>query len=534
MKVIKGSNPRTGVLGATLLCVALSCAIEGSAGVPSIIAVTSPTPFERQAWLKDYEFMKVELERTYANLAWFASPLGGVDLPSLDQRTKRALNTAENDEDARAAILGFIAGFHDGHLSQVATLQPAIGTTALPPPKPSYEDLSAIQACVALGYSPDRRIAFSLPFENLRGCSLLSDGVSRVFRASIGISSKGTRVGIVRIPEFSDRNEPPDICIREWTAQKKLGQGINFKALRAKIAQAWFQALADQLKQFKKEGVAAVIVDVGANPGGDDSGDWAARLFTSREVHSARLLMTASSAAAGYFDEQLQDLHKALDRHSEAGPQARAAVQTAIAAFEHRKASIEARKCDMSWVWSKKRPWNPTGFTRLVEAGFASGQMNYLPVGAIGDQEMASTIYWAAKVDALRGAWSGPVYVLTDGKTASSAEMFTAVMKDNGIAKVVGTPTVGAGGGFMFDEPPLELPYSRLRFRVPNCMRLRADGTDEVAGIKPDLPVLPMQGEDPRARAARVLDTIDADLRKALKIENENAPPPPLPPGNVR
>jgi hypothetical protein len=257
-----------------------------------------------------------------------------------------------------------------------------------------------------------------------------------------------------------------------------------------------------------------VLVDVGGNTGGNDSGDWVARLFTTRDVHSARLLMAAAASANGYFDEQLALLRDALKAHPAATAAARSALNEAIAAFERRKAGVAARNCDLSWAWRQQKPWEPSGCSRLVEAGFASGQTDHLPPGSLGDKQIASSIYWAAAVDPLRGAWSGATYILTDDKTASSAEMFSAAMQDNGVAKIIGIPTEGDGCGFMLDEDPVELPHSHLRLRVPNCVRLRADGTNEVAGVKPDLPVLPTQGEDNRARAWRVLATIDAEVHR--------------------
>ena len=57
----------------------------------------------------------------------------------------------------------------------------------------------------------------------------------------------------------------------------------------------------------------------------------------------------------------------------------------------------------------------------------------------------------------------------------------------------------------MTDGPPLILAHSRLRFRIPNCLRLRADGTNEVAGIAPDFPLPPTDGESARARAAHAV-----------------------------
>jgi len=189
-------------------------------------------------------------------------------------------------------------------------------------------------------------------------------------------------------------------------------------------------------------------------------------------------------------------------------------LRAAISHFEQRKAALASRGCEMSWVWREQRSWNPAGCSRLIEAGFASGETDYLAPGGIEVEDLASAVYWPAAVDSFRGSWSGPVYVLTDSKTASAAEMFGAVMQDNGVAKIVGTNTEGDGCGFMDDDGLVELPHSRLRFRVPNCVRLRRDGSDEVAGVKPDLPVLPVEGEDTRTRVARMIELIAADLQK--------------------
>jgi hypothetical protein len=116
----------------------------------------------------------------------------------------------------------------------------------------------------------------------------------------------------------------------------------------------------------------------------------------------------------------------------------------------------------------------------LLAAGFARGAKSNLPKG-----------------ESHFGAWNGPAYVLTDNRTFSAAEMFAATMKDNGIAKTLGARTGGDGCGFMAKGDPLVLAHSQLRFRVPNCLRLRADGPHEVAGVDAGFPLAPM-----KARAA--------------------------------
>lgn len=483
--------------------------------------------FNRQAWAADYASLKTALEQRYSHLAWFASPQGGVNLPALDQRTRRLLDTAQDDDMARAALLAFASGFHDGHFVAAGVLQPKPDSAPAAPPKTDFSKLNAAQACAALGYAPSRGVAFSLPFESLPGTVLESDGVARGFRAGVVVAPDGTRFGLVRIARFREQDSSPAACIQAWNARVPAGataSAADVAAVKGAASAAWMQTLAAQLKHFSEQKVAAVIVDVGGNPGGNDTGDWAPRLFTSADVHSARLLMSAMPQAAAYFDEQLGDLREA---QKEAGTAKETSAQTnvatsapaqeqlrqAIAAFEARKAGIAARGCDLSWVWSEQRNWQPFGCSRLIDAGYASGQASYLPPQAFGNQKIASSLYWAAAVDDVRGAWNGAVYVLTDSQTGSSAEMFSALMKDAVGARTVGRPTAGDGCGFMADLPPVLLPHSRLRFRVPNCVRLRADGSDEVAGVKPDLPLLPSEGESERERAWRLLDTVAADLR---------------------
>jgi hypothetical protein len=256
--------------------------------------------------------------------------------------------------------------------------------------------------------------------------------------------------------------------------------------------------------------VNAILVDVGGNGGGNDLGDWAARLFTSGEVHSAPLLMHAGPSGAKYMDEQLQALKQALLAH-EGASDASVALKSAIAAFERRKSKALQQPCDMSWVWREQRSFDPAACSGLVDAGFASGALDYLAPATFAP-DASTALYWATIADAMRGAWNGPVYLLTDAGTASAAEMFAARMRDSGIAKTVGVRTLGLGCGSMIEAAPFMLPHSRLSFRIPNCVRLRADGTDEVAGVAPDFPVSPAENESARARAARVLAVVDRDV----------------------
>jgi hypothetical protein len=352
-------------------------------------------------------------------------------------------------------------------------------------------------------------VAFSLPFERLAEFKLVSDGLGETFRTGLIRPAPGVTLGLIHIQAFRARAFPAT-CLHAWSDLVTAGTPIGADAVRDAARGRWFSDLADAMERLRQGGATAMVIDIGNNGGGDDSGDWTSRLFTDRQVHSARLLMVDAPVAAGYFDEVLTDLGAAIDkRPGRAGVEA---LSEARVRFANLKGQIGRRGCDLSWVWREQRRWSLAACNRLVDAGYAGGASAGLPRGAYADKAVATSLSSASTVEAQFGIWTGPTYVLADKRSYSSAEMFAAVMRDNHIAKTVGTRTGGDGCGFMTNGPPVVLTHSRLRFRMPNCLRLRADGTNEQAGIEPDLPVPPTEGESDRARAARAASAIAADV----------------------
>jgi hypothetical protein len=502
-----------GMAASLALCAALSAGAANHALAADPVAATAPAAaFTRADWQADYAFLKAQLEQQYANLAWFASPQGGVALPELDQRTARALAQAADAIEARAAILAFVAAFHDGHLKSLDDLPPARADAVAEPSRPVLDKLTMAAACAAIGADPSGSVAFSMPFESLDGMQLQVDGTSAPFRMGVVTTAAGTRIGVLRLQRFREK-EFAALCGTAWGELRAANKKITDGALQEAIADDWREALAARLAWLKGQHVQAVLLDVGGNGGGNDSGDWSTRMFAARPMRSARLLMTAAPLVDGYLDEQLGSLRRAQRMPAEASADLRAGVERAIAALEKTKAAGAARGCAMAWVWRERRPWNVGACSNLVDVGFASGATDYLAPQATPQlADFASYYYWPAVTDAYRGAWTGPVYVLTDAKVFSSAELFTATMRDNGVARTIGAATGGAGCGNMQKQKLVVLPHSGMRFQAPDCVRLRADGSDEVAGIAPDLPILRAAGESERARALRLLMAIERDL----------------------
>ena len=463
--------------------------------------------FSRDRWLDDYAYLKREIERSYSHLAWFGSQQGGVDLPLLDRTTRSALERAGDNAQASAAITAFVSAFHDGHFAPAAPSGPSPRSSAEPPIVERAQD--ARTACAAFGYAPLTRITFSLPFESLSGFRLVSDGLTSSFRAGV-IEWDGRRLGVLRIPRFRP-TEFPGVCESAWASLRARDIEPTRSAVLGIVNAEWLRTLAVRLRELRDQRIIALVVDVGGNGGGNDLGDWAVRLFTSEPVASAPLLLSASPVAIPYFDEQLADLQRARNSAVQFPTLTRTSLDKAIADFSQRKLAAESIPCDMSWVWREQRAWGTSPCTRLISSGFMSGALDYVKPGTI-DASAVRALYWPAIADSLRGAWIGSTYVLTDANTGSAAEMFTALMRDRGIAKIIGTRTLGSGCGFMVNDAPIVLPHTRRAFRIPNCVRLRADGTDEVAGVTPDLPTAAQPGESARSVAARTLRTILSDL----------------------
>ncbi|MFC4762928.1 S41 family peptidase [Dyella koreensis] len=464
-------------------------------------------PFDRGAWQQDYVQLKTELTDRYSNLAWKASGAGGVDLPALDRKTTAALASASDDAEAADAIRAFITGFHDGHLSELPLLA-AASAQAIEPEKPTLSPDASAGGCASLGYASTAPVAFSLPLEGLPSFQLVSDGLGSTFRTGLVVRS-GVRLGVIRIQAFRARAFPAS-CLHAWADLRRAGRAITPETIMEAARMRWFQDMTAAVTELRQAGATALVIDIGNNSGGDDSGDWTARLFTDHAVRSARLLMVDAPLAAGYFDSEVSDIDAALP--SIRPPAAKAALAEARSFFVDQKNSIGQHRCDLSWSWRERRPWSPLNCNRLLTAGYAGGYSAGLQRGAYGSDKTAGTLASSSIVDAYYGTWSGPTYVLADRRSYSSAEMFAAVMQDNHIAKLVGDRTGGDGCGFMTDGVPIVLRHSRLRFRVPNCMRLRADGSNEEAGIAPDLPVLPTEGESDRARGERALRLIAEDV----------------------
>ncbi|MCF7750876.1 hypothetical protein KQ945_08980 [Bacillus subtilis subsp. subtilis] len=452
--------------------------------------------------------MKQILVDDYAHLAWMASAQSGVNLPVLQRNAARALDEATTDAEAEQVLRTFVAGIGDGHL-KLLERQTLPAASASPPPPVDPRTLDAANGCAALGIADEGQHDFSLPLHTLPGYHAVAGGADPPLRNGVATLANGHRIGLLRLHEF-DALRYPGLCHRLWP---QLRHAASVHEMRSTLGEAWVAEIAAALRRFQQQAVDAVLVDVGSNPGGDDSGDTLTRLFSDRPVASATLWVSQSPAGAGYLQEQWDRLDNAL-RHHHPDAHARPLLEDQRNRFAASLRAAARPDCDLAWAWQSQRAYPAQACRNLVPAGSSGGPLTSPVVDTLDDFLVAHRLDWAQDLRRHWGAWHGPVYVLTDARTASSAEMFAARLQDNRIARVVGGRSGGYGCGFMTAPGPRVLPHSQLRVRVPNCVRLRADGSDEVAGIQPDLPIAARAGESARARAQRLLDTVSEDLAR--------------------
>ena len=94
----------------------------------------------------------------------------------------------------------------------------------------------------------------------------------------------------------------------------------------------------------------------------------------------------------------------------------------------------------------------------------------------------------------------------------SSAEYFAAILQDNHAATIIGESTGGAGCGYTNGGIPAKLRNTGAIVKMPDCIRFRTDGSNEVNGIIPDLLVAWPRMASDYQRAMALMPVLDKAL----------------------
>ncbi len=440
-------------------------------------------------------------------------PLGpGDEVTALDgrpidgeQRRYRRLVSSVDEEWALARALRLavsspfaprggriVEGRHGGAAisCRVSPVAAALPPRPSRPSRPSGDDAlpwssSGADACRALGFERER-FAFAYPLPAGAERVELGDGE---FPAAVVTTPAGTRVGLIRIASFRDQVFL-DACAATWDRLRPRQRAERCeRACREELAyDAVRQAIGDRfaavVAALAARGVAALAIDITGNGGGNDWVEDVARMLSEREPGCGRHAVIRHRHWSRRYGEELGELEQALARGGLAGDDRALVVRAADHARRMLAATTAA--CDLRPLWT--RPGDRPGCSLIAAGDGALCGREAERVDALVEPAGPPALAWD-RAAPRAGLYRGPLFVLVNGGTASASEQLVNRLKMAGRGVLLGQRTLGAGCGYTNGGLDVVLARSRLRVRMPDCVRYLASGENEVAGIAPDVPL---------------------------------------------
>lgn len=475
--------------------------------VLSAVMSAPAAAYDAEAWLTDFGQLKQVLAERAPNLDWSASERG-IDPAKLAASAETALAGASTDAEARQTIRDFISAFGDGHISvtwpdEKAAESSVWGTASL---------------CKGLGFEDEDRPA-GLDWGRV-GARELEAADSETFPIHV-VDAEGGKIGILRIPSFYEwgyyKYCPQAVALVGAPEDGECGEECG-AAIGHQATELLTDAVARQIERLKAEGVSAIAVDITQNGGGSLWLDPVARMLTAVKLKAPRLSFTRTKNWRDAFQRNLEAIEADL-ANPIIGIGYRGVLTTAKVAMETAVAEA-SQTCDRSGIWIGEQP----GCSLLVpDLLYATGVLDYAKPGEYSLLYSSSSLFFSSLYAYQEGLWRGPLYVLMDEGSASAAEHFATLLKDNEAAILIGEPTFGAGCGWMSGgDQSVVLNRTGAELFVPDCIWTRKDGVNEVAGIEPDILVPWRYHDNPYQKAKRVIDVL-----KSLDLQNWSPATPP-------
>jgi hypothetical protein len=453
--------------------------------------------FSRADWSADLEQLQAMLATNYPNLEWHARR--GVDLPGIAARARAALEHARSDDEARGVLERFVARLGDAHLSIEWNANP-----------PDPADDSALSDCERFGFRDDadtRAIA-----ARLAGYQDITPNGATIGAGFVTID--GHLIGVLRVASFVPSRAQCEFFLRErGPAAPGSGALPEYEdAIGTGASRLYLSEIEERLRQLAARRPAALLVDVAGNGGGKQLAITLARMLGGEAVRAPALAFVREPVRARELAERAERLSRALRKASRAEVEFVSAVLGPL-----RTAARAARdSCDQSALWRGA----PVSCSNLVAGPFFAGGLvtHELPDAWLG-KPWAHELSYTAEYGPHPRAWTAPVIVLVDEGSASATELFAAMLQDAHGALVIGAPTLGAGCGWSMGqyESSRILSRSGARVMIPDCARLRADGTNEIDGIQPDVLIGFRRPDTPRQRADRLAKALPGAIQRVVR-----------------
>lgn len=434
-----------------------------SAATP--IAAAATTPFDSRPWIEDLQQIQQTFAEKYANVEWAVFERE-VNLPELFATTETRLRAATSDEAAKAAIDRLTRTLADGHVR--------VQWPAPPSSTPPSSDV-----CLGLDYDVGFRGRPLGP--HITGYQPLPDDSAPAFPAGYVDVGKH-RVGVIRIGLFSPQGFP-ELCawgLQTLSIRPDVACDANCSdRLQQAIYGRLSRDLANRIRTLKERGATILLIDLTGNGGGSEWAEAVARIVSPVKLRSARLEFVRGNHWTTHWESIGRDLRNAA---AGASPADKTTLDNWAQQVDRAKAEAST-PCSSTPFWSGQRPdcaWLAKGF-------YATGLLAEADAAALRTKPWGSLVFSPAQYEFEESVWRGPELVLVDGGTGSAAEEFVALLQDNHAATIIGAPTAGAGCGYTDGGTPTTLTHSGGILKLPDCARIRSDGSNEVRGIDPDV-----------------------------------------------
>jgi len=229
----------------------------------ALAAGVAPAPFDRNAWLADYDRLKVALAQGYANLDWQVERRG-INLARADGQIAAMLGKVDSDAGAALVFAKLVDAFDDPHLD--LRPGPSPGSATLLPVQSSVDGPAPAKPVCETAKYADGNAATRLPYAAAPDWVPVSEGP---FQAGL-IGD----IGIIRIPSFDET--------RYLAACRVAARpGMDARALQLATRAELNRGLVALVRALKTRGMKRLAIDLSRNGGGSEWSSEAITLFTA-------------------------------------------------------------------------------------------------------------------------------------------------------------------------------------------------------------------------------------------------------------
>jgi len=454
-------------------------------------------------WLADFEHLKTEMATGYANLEWSAEH-NRIDLPQLVADTEAELRRTSSARKARKIVIEFLEAFGDPHLRAKKTDPPTDSPVSGGAWTGPSNTASSKEALEAFGYRKGK-YDFGVDFESLDGFTALGGGANP-FPAGVLTSDDGRKFGVIRIKYFGD-DRYHGVAESAWEDFKRGLDGpcdeSDWWPFTLMVRERLMEYLQERLRSLRDAGATAIVVDITGNGGGSEWCEDVARLFTTKTLVPPPAGFVKHTHWLKQIERELSQIDEDLAR-DDLPPALGAMLVEARAAHEKLRDDILAG-CAGDAIWREGHAGE--GCERIA---FDEHGRYTVPAGADSTAASLSAehiLFEEPRHPDFVGLYDGPLFVVIDHGTASASEQFATLLQYNEAATIVGETSYGAGCGYTRGGIKLYLENLELRVWMPDCVRVRADGENELAGVEPDVPGW-KDGEKGKTRARSLAEAL--------------------------